>query len=344
LINQLLEWYGQNKRELPWRETSDPYRIWVSEIILQQTQIKTGIKYYNKFITAFPNIKSLSSAKEIEVLKIWEGLGYYKRALNMLHTAKAIVRDYNNVFPVEYNELIKLKGIGAYTAAAISSICYNEKRAVVDGNVYRVLSRFYNIKTPINTHIGQKKFQKIADKLIPDQNPGTYNQAIMDFGSTHCKKNNPKCNICPLKNNCKGFKLNNICNLPVKKFSKKLKTRHFNYFFITDDEYFIIEQRGINDIWSKLYQLPLIESEIPMNRKLVGQNSCLEQFNILDVQHDYNTIHILSHQKLIISFWQVKTNRLELITTGIRIKKIDMKKYPFPKPLQKYFDKAHLNY
>ncbi len=344
MTHQLLEWYEKNKRELPWRETSDPYKIWVSEIILQQTQVKTGIKYYDKFITTFPNVKALSIAKEIEVLKIWEGLGYYRRALNMLHAAKTIVYDYNNIFPIKYNDLIKLKGIGAYTAAAISSICYNEKRAVVDGNVYRVLSRLYNIKTPINTHIGKKKFQKIADELIPNKNPGTYNQAIMDFGSIHCKKNNPKCNICPLIKNCKGLIFNNIDNLPVKQLSKKLKIRHFNYLFITDDDYFIIEQRGSSDIWSKLYQLPLIESGAPMNRKLLIQNNYFEPFNILDIKHEYNTNHILSHQKLIISFWKINTDRIKSNTIAIRIKKTDIKKYPFPKPLQKYFNKAYLNY
>ena len=337
MVNQLLKWYHENKRDLPWRKTSDPYKIWVSEIILQQTQIQTGTKYYNTFITRFPNVRSLALAKEIDVLKIWEGLGYYTRAINMLYTAKKIHADYHGVFPCKYEDLMKLKGIGPYTASAISSICYNEKKAVVDGNVYRVLTRLYNIQIPINSNAGKKKIQELADRLIPKKNPGAYNQAIMDFGSIHCKKNNPKCNICPLKKDCKAIKLDLVKILPIKKLSKKIIFRYFNYLFITDNKYFLIKQRETNDIWKKLYELPLIESKGEINIQQLKKSEYLNQFNINSIKYQYKTQHILSHQKLIITFWEVKTNNRLINNRYIKINTKDIKKYPFPKPLKTYF-------
>ncbi len=342
MVNQLLTWYHKNKRDLPWRKTSDPYKIWVSEIILQQTQIKTGTQYYNIFIKKFPNVESLALAEEIDILKIWEGLGYYTRAINMLSTAKKIKTDYNGRFPSKYDELIKLRGIGQYTASAISSICFDEKKAVVDGNVYRVLTRLYNVQIPINTNAGKKKIQKIADGLIPSKDPGTYNQAIMDFGSMQCKKNNPKCNICPLKKKCKATKLNLVRVLPIKKLSKKITLRYFNYLFITDLEYFLIKQRKTNDIWKKLYELPLIESKEKIDITTLEHNQYLNQFNVNSIQYQYETNHILSHQKLIITFWEVKINNRLTNNRCIKINKKDINRYPFPKPLQTYFNKGNL--
>ncbi len=342
MVNQLLEWYHQNKRDLPWRKTYDPYKIWVSEIILQQTQIQTGTKYYHAFIKKFPNIESLSLAKERDVLKVWEGLGYYTRAINMLYAAKKINTDYDGIFPSKYEDLIKLKGIGQYTASAISSICYNEKKAVVDGNVYRVLTRLYNIHTPINTSIGKKEIQNIADNLIPEKDPGSYNQAMMDFGSIHCKKSNPKCQICPLKKHCKAIKLDLVKLLPIKKLNKKITVRYFNYLFIADSKYFLIKQRKTNDIWKKLYELPLIESQSELNLNSLESNNYLNQFNINSIKQQYKTIHILSHQKLIITFWEIKTNNRLTNNRYTQITRQDINKYPFPKPLQNYFNKGNL--
>ena len=229
MTNKIIQWYNVNKRDLPWRKTKDPYKIWVSEIILQQTQIKKGTSYYVKFINTFPDVKILSQSNDTEILNIWQGLGYYNRALNMLHTAKSVVKHYNGVFPNQYNELIKLRGVGEYTASAISSICSDESKAVLDGNVYRVLSRVYNISEVINSSAGKKKIQTIADKLLPASNTGRYNQAIMDFGSIQCVKYNPNCNICPISNNCIAFQKNIINTRPVIKRKIKIKSRYLNY-------------------------------------------------------------------------------------------------------------------
>jgi len=343
LTTQLIEWYTINKRDLPWRKTLDPYKIWVSEIILQQTQIKTGIKYYQNFIKKFPNIQSLSEAKDIDVLKIWQGLGYYRRALNMLETAKKINTTYNKGFPSHYNELIQLKGIGEYTAAAISSICFNEKRAVLDGNVYRVLSRVYNISDPINANNSKKKFQKIANKLISHSQPGIYNQAIMDFGSIHCKQHNPKCNTCPIQKKCQSFELNLVNRRPIKTIKKKYKIRYFNYFVVEKDNYIMIQQRNNNDIWRQLYELPLLESPHPLDREALVSNKFFKQFQSRNVSYHYKTQHLLSHQKLIISFWKINTTKIEFDNLFKKIKLSEIREYPFPKPLKKYFDKEHLN-
>ena len=342
MTEQLIKWYRYNKRDLPWRKTLNPYKIWVSEIILQQTQIKTGIKYYATFIKTFPNIETLASAQEIDVLKIWQGLGYYNRALNMLDTAKTIKKKYHSIFPVKYIELIKLKGVGEYTAAAISSICADEKKAVLDGNVYRVLSRIYNINTPINTYAGKKKFQIIANQLMPNSNTGRYNQAIMDFGSIHCKKNNPQCSICPLKKECQSFQLKLVHNRPIKNKKKKKKIRYFNYLFIRDNNSVIIQQRDNKDIWNKLYEFPLVESDGPISKNELLKNKSVQMLNILDIQHSFKLEHILSHQKLRISFWKILFNNIHV---NRRLKKIELNnihKYPFPQPFKQYFDKEQL--
>ncbi|MBF25713.1 MAG: A/G-specific adenine glycosylase [Flavobacteriales bacterium] len=342
MTNLIIKWYRSNKRDLPWRKTKNPYCIWVSEIILQQTQIKTGIKYYKKFLKKFPNISSLANSKEEDVLKIWQGLGYYNRAINMLYTAKTIAQNYNNNFPLCYDELIKLKGIGEYTAAAISSICYDEKKAVVDGNVYRFLSRYYNIDTPINTSLGKRQFQNIADKLIPKTGCGEYNQAIMDFGSLNCKKNNPTCITCPIKRTCKAFKLGNVQQLPVKKPKKNIKTRYLNYLFINQKKQCIIQQRNSKDIWNKLYELPLIETDCKITFNQLKSHIITKQFKILNINFQCQFNHILSHQRLIISFWDIKINNINAKKNSKKILIKDINKYPLPKPIEKYFHKEHL--
>ena len=343
MTHKLLSWYHKNKRDLPWRKTLNPYKIWVSEIILQQTQIKTGIKYYRLFIKKFPNIKALANADEIEVLNAWQGLGYYNRALNMLTSAKKVITEHNGVFPSKYIDLIKLKGVGEYTASAISSICSNEKRAVLDGNVYRFLSRLYNIDTPINTYLGQKKFQKIATQLMPNKHCGTYNQAIMEFGSIHCEKRSPKCVSCPFQSNCKSFKLSLIKLRPVKNTRIIKKIRYLNYFLIKENEEFIIQQRNINDIWQKLYELPLIESSQKLTEAQLIKHKYLRSFRVNSITNVFSMNHILSHQKLKIIFWNTKTKRINIPTKFKKITISQISNYPFPVPLKKYFDKEHLN-
>ena len=332
----LLQWYKENKRNLPWRKTKEPYKVWVSEIILQQTQIKTGLNYYNNFIDAFPTVKKLAKAQTETVLKIWQGLGYYNRALNMLESAKLIMTKYNGEFPKKYDELIKLKGVGPYTAAAISSFCNKEKKAVVDGNVYRVLSRLYNISTDINTTKGKNEFQQIANKLISPNKPGEYNQAIMDFGATQCTKYHPKCKNCPFQKSCISFKLGNINLRPVKIVKKISKIRYFNYLFIEKKNSFLIQQRQSLDIWKKLYELPLIETNKKITKVNLLNQKELKCFEIINIKKNYDEEHNLSHQKLKITFWHISVKSLNIYAYTKKIKKVHINKYPFPKPLEKY--------
>ncbi|CAG0910098.1 unnamed protein product [Cyprideis torosa] len=218
---KIIDWYQINKRDLPWRNTKDPFTIWLSEIILQQTRVAQGLPYYQRFIKAFPNLEKLAVASEQEVLKLWQGLGYYSRARNLHYSAIYIVNELNGKFPSNYNDLLNLKGVGDYTASAIASICYNEPTAVVDGNVYRVLARYFGIETAINSTKGVKEFKLLAQELIDDDNPGTHNQAVMEFGARMCKPQNPDCLSCPLKESCVSLQKNKVNLLPFKE--KKLK-------------------------------------------------------------------------------------------------------------------------
>lgn len=335
LTDELISWYTKNKRDLPWRKTSDPYKIWVSEIILQQTQMKKGIDYYVNFIKKFPNIETLAKSNDIKILNVWKGLGYYNRALNMLSAAKIVMANYNGLLPKQYKNLIKLKGVGEYTASAISSICNNEQRAVVDGNVYRVLSRIYNIEDPINSSKGKKIYSDLANRFVPKKNPGIYNQAIMDFGATHCTKYQPKCDTCMFQKKCVAFKLKIIADRPVKKSTLHKKNRFFNYLHIKDESGFIINKRRKLDIWRSLYDMPLIESYKSLTKDEILKNRKLTSFIIKDIHLNYKTEHILSHQKLQIIFWNIKVksinNKYKKIQFG------DVKKYPFPRPIEKYF-------
>ena len=342
ISESILNWYLTNKRDLPWRKTKSSYKVWVSEIILQQTKISQGINYYNKFISKFPNLESLAKSNDSDVLKVWQGLGYYNRALNMLKNAK-ILYNKKREFPKSYNELIKLKGIGEYTASAISSICNNEKKAVLDGNVYRVLSRVFNISKPINKVSGQKFFKQKAEELLPENNIGDYNQAIMDFGSIHCKYVNPKCNMCVIVKYCKSYEFQNIKSRPRKiKNQKKLKIRHLNYLSIYDENYIYLQKRTKFDIWRNLYELPLIETDDAAEDQLLK----LRIENKLKVKKinppllSKKIIHKLSHQKLNICFWKLEEKNAKLTNNENFIKtlKSELIKYPFPKPISKYLD------
>ncbi len=313
---KLIAWYLQNKRDLPWRNTKDPYRIWLSEIMLQQTRVAQGLPYYLTFITAFPKIEDLANASEDEVLKLWQGLGYYSRARNLHATAKIISYNYKGVFPTTYNDLLKLKGVGDYTASAIASISFKLPEAVVDGNVYRVLSRFFGISTPINTTPGQKEFKKLAQQLIDAKQPGTFNQAIMEFGARYCVPQNPDCTKCIFSDNCVAFQKKNVAELPVKIKSKPIKIRHFNYMvFLSEDNKTTLQQRTEKGIWQKLYEFPLIETPKDTN---ISELKKLQQFKDLfqneKIEHLslYNEkpiIHKLSHQHLHTRFWIVEVHQ-----------------------------------
>jgi len=258
--NEIIKWYKVNKRKLPWRNTTDAYVIWLSEIILQQTRVEQGLPYFNKFLDHFPTVKSFAEATEIQVLKLWQGLGYYSRGRNMLFTAKQVMDLHQGEFPKQYVELIKLKGIGEYTAAAISSFSNNEAKAVVDGNVFRVLSRYFGIEEPINSTIGKKLFSNLAQELIDGQQPSLYNQAIMEFGALQCKPKSPACNVCPLQIGCYAFKNDKVDVLPIKLKKVKIRERWFNYFVGIKDGKILTKQRQAGDVWQQMFDFPLIET------------------------------------------------------------------------------------
>lgn len=329
--NTLIYWYLQNQRDLPWRKTKNPYFIWLSEIMLQQTRVAQGLEYYKKFTTEFPSIFDLANADESTVLKLWQGLGYYSRARNLHFTAKHIVNEFNGEFPSTYAEIIKLKGIGDYTASAIASFAFNEATAVVDGNVYRVLSRYFGIDTPINSSKGIKEFKTLAQSLIDDKEPANYNQAIMEFGAIQCKPKKPLCMFCPLADSCVALQKNLIDKLPVKEKKIKIKHRYFNYLVIkTEDNTTILSERKGKGIWQGLYQFPLIESDTSMNQnELIGKSefeALLPQETTISLFNKKEIVHKLSHQHLHTKFWIVETKSLS--TANISWKTIE--EYPVP--------------
>ena len=328
--NKLINWYNHNKRDLPWRKTKDPYKIWVSEIILQQTRIEFGIKYYNKFLKRYPNVKKLANSEEIDLMKIWEGLGYYSRAINMLKTAKIVLNSFNGVFPLEYEQLIQLPGVGDYTASAISSICNDELQVVVDGNVLRFLSRMHKIDLPIESIKTKKYFKKLGFKLIQDVKPGDFNQALMDYGSTICKPKKFDCNSCLFSIDCKAYNSNSVENYPVKKKKIKLKDRFLNYVVVvTNDNKTQIKKRDSSGIWKNLYEFPLIETKIETSAKQISKELDLNLKDLLSVK---KINHRLSHQLLHITFFVYKVDYKldDLVEINT------LASYPFPKPINKF--------
>jgi A/G-specific adenine glycosylase len=335
----LIHWYLQNNRSLPWRETENPYFIWLSEIILQQTRVAQGMPYYLKFVDAFPTVFDLANASEKQVLKLWQGLGYYSRARNLHFAAKQVVNEYQGVFPSSYKELITLKGVGDYTASAISSICFSEPNAVVDGNVYRVLARHFAIQTPINTTQGIKKFKELAQELIDPKQPGVHNQALMDFGALLCKPQNPLCDTCPISSRCLGLQKKKVKELPVKEKKIKIKKRYFNYLVVlTSSKKTILRERIGKGIWQGLYEFPLIETKKQVDIDgLTNSKEFKEMFSKNEVPILFNEkiiTHKLSHQHLETRFWIVTTTDLPEAT--ILWDKITS--YPMPILLSKFIE------
>lgn len=331
--SNLISWYSVNKRSLPWRETTDSYKIWLSEIILQQTQIKQGLSYYNKFVKLYPNVTALSKASEQDILKNWEGLGYYSRARNLHKSAKIVVDKYESKFPSNYDELIKLPGIGDYSASAISSFSNNEVRPVLDGNVYRFVGRMFQISTTINTPSAVKVFKNILNLLISKNNPSDFNQAIMDFGSTVCKPKNPNCDACIFKLDCLSFIHNTIEKYPVKKKPPKSKSRILDYLVVIDKKRMtLINKRNEKDIWQNLFDFPLIETTSKVNKAKIKTflSTNYESISLFDDIFLHKSImHKLSHQNLKINFWIVKVSNP--LIGGVDLN--NLKNYPFPKPL-----------
>jgi A/G-specific adenine glycosylase len=339
---EIIKWYKLNKRDLPWRNTTDAYTIWLSEIILQQTRVEQGLPYFNKFLENFPSIQDFAAASEIQVLKLWQGLGYYSRGRNMLFTAKQVIDLHQGVFPVHYNQLIKLKGIGEYTAAAISSFSNNEAKAVLDGNVFRVLARYFGIEEPINSTIGKKIFTELAQTLIIDQKPSLYNQAIMEFGALQCKPKLPLCSTCPLQLDCYALKNNKINLLPVKLKKVKVKERWFNYFVGIKDGRILTNQRNAGDIWQQMFDFPLIETVAKVQEddsdfmESVKSNFG-EQVKISKIVEKK---HLLTHQIIYVQFFALE-NYMINFNQRTEIKSVlleDFEGLPHPKVISDFIN------
>jgi A/G-specific adenine glycosylase len=350
--NKLLDWWQENKRELPWKKHTDPYKIWISEVILQQTTVQQGTPYYERFISLFPDVYSLATASEDSVIKAWEGLGYYSRARNLHFTAAYIVSEHKGVFPSSYQDILNLKGIGPYTAAAIASFAFGLQHAVIDGNVIRVVTRICGTSYPVDTPDVLKNIRNFVDMAIINTKAADFNQAIMDFGATRCVPKNPDCTICPLKTYCKAFYNQEVKLIPVK--SKKLirKSRYFHFLVcLLSDDKLIIHQRVAQDIWHSLHQFPLIEtdSDVTLSKNLIQQKldtlfadkNAGINYNLTDI-----SVHkqVLTHQNITGIFY-----RLAIDSRGFKIKKghylVERKKvsnFAFPKIISDYISSHSL--
>lgn len=324
ISNNLIKWYNVNKRDLPWRNITDPYKIWISEIILQQTRVNQGMSYYLRFIERFPTLIELAEASEDEVLKYWQGLGYYSRARNLHKAANQVVSTYGGVFPTSHTDVLKLAGIGDYTAAAICSFAYTQPYAVVDGNVYRVLSRLFGIETPIDSSTGKKEFAHLAQDLLSIDEPSTHNQAIMEFGALYCLPSSPDCINCQLNNVCKAYKLNLVSQLPIKSQKTKVTQRFFNYLFIEINGTTFLQKRTAKDVWQNLYEFPLIEtdhllnsSELIVNEDFKSVFNGIEEVSIIKTTNPMK--HILSHRVIFAQFVSLKiSNESEILKRFIK--------------------------
>jgi len=308
-------WYLVVKRELPWRNTTDPYKIWISEIILQQTRVAQGCDYYIRFIERFPDVKTLSEAPEDDVLKYWQGLGYYSRARNLHAAAHQIMALHNGVFPVTYKDVLSLKGVGEYTAAAICSFAYNQAYATVDGNVYRVLSRIYNIDLPIDSGKGKKYFADLAQQLLSETDPATHNQGIMEFGAMLCTPKSPACDECPFQDKCMALANGTVMQRPVKQQKTAVKNRYFNYFCIRFGENILLNKRIENDIWKNLYEFPLIECVEKLSFEELSQTDEFKTMfeGISEISFSLkksDIVHILSHRRIITNYYEVQVSDL----------------------------------
>lgn len=340
----ILSYFDKNKRDLPWRHTNDPFHIWLSEIILQQTRVDQGMKFYNNFIHEFDTIFDLANADEQKVLKLWQGLGYYSRARNLHHTAKYISNELKGNFPNNFKDLKKLKGVGDYTAAAIASIVYNEAVPAVDGNMHRVFSRYFNIEDDISSSKAKKTFWELGLEVIDKKRPGDFNQAIMDLGATVCTPKSPKCEVCVLNESCEALRLKKVDQLPVKLKKVKVSNRFLHFIIIENNNTISLSKRTGNDVWRNLYTFPKIETETDLLDKGWVLDENLEN----DLTFISEEKHILSHQNLFIKYWKLNVSLDEIINLSKKIgfemistQSID--DYPFPKPIEKFINNHYLN-
>ncbi len=342
ISQQIIYWYQKNKRDLPWRNTKNPYKIWLSEIILQQTRVVQGMDYYSKFVENYPTVNHLAKAKEIDILNLWQGLGYYSRARNLHFTAKYVHRELKGIFPNNYKELKKLKGIGDYTASAIASFAFDEAVATLDGNVYRVLARYFGIDTPINAPKGNKLFKELAYQILNKEKPYLHNQALMEFGALQCKPQNPDCNTCPLNCSCLALAYGKVKELPVKLKKLKVKDRHLNFFLIIDKKDFIfINERKTEGIWRGLYDFPVLESIVEIEENKTLQNKILKQVEKqthFTIQKFNATpwLHRLTHLNIYATFWIVRTEKEVELELYKKIGLNDIQDYPLPRLIDNF--------
>jgi len=345
ISKKLINWYLKNKRELPWRETRDPYVIWISEIILQQTRVAQGLDYFLRFIERFPNVHALAEAEEDEVLKYWQGLGYYSRARNLHAAAKMIETKFNGQFPSQYQDVLSLKGVGEYTAAAIVSSAWDQTYPVVDGNVFRVLARFFAWDIPIDTSKGKKEFTNLARELMDPSEARLHNQAIMEFGALYCVPQNPDCPRCIFADKCLSYATGKVQSYPVKSHKTKTRDRYFHYFHIIYNGYTWLHRREGKDIWTGLYEFPLIETDKPMDFVALQQTEAfralLEGMENVAVQIDQpKEKHILSHQILYITFYRIVVNkRPDTLSGYLPVLVQDVDKYAVPRIIHIYLEK-----
>ena len=341
----LINWYAENHRDLPWRHDPTPYQVWLSEVILQQTRVSQGMDYYLRFVERWPTVTDLANASEEEVLKMWQGLGYYSRARNLHKCARQVVEQYNGMFPADFEQLKKLQGIGGYTAAAIASIAFNLPHAVVDGNVYRVLSRLFDIDTPININEGQTFFNRLADELLNREKPGLHNQAIMEFGALHCTPKNPNCLLCPIQTQCLACAHQTVTQRPVKLQKVKVTTRYFNYLVIRIKDSIYLHKRSSNDIWKNLYDFPCIESEQPLPVEKVIATEQFKQlignkpFTIVKVSPVFT--HKLTHRTIQAQFIEIKLEKklLRIETKDLFLTpEMDLGIFPIPRLIDLYLN------
>jgi A/G-specific adenine glycosylase len=334
---KIINWYHQNQRDLPWRNTTDAYKIWLSEIILQQTRVSQGLPYYNNFITTFPTVKDLANADEQQILKLWQGLGYYSRARNLHFTAKYVMENHNGIFPNSYDELLKLKGIGTYTAAAIASFSSNEAVAVLDGNVFRVLSRVFNVDYDISQNTSKKYFTELATKVLSKSQPDIHNQAIMEFGALQCVPKSPNCMECIFNDSCEAYKLKIVSELPVKSKKVKVTKRFLNYILVKDaSENYEMNKRTENGIWKNLFEFPCIESENEIDENEIlnqlNEKYTLKNFHYFD---SFDVLHKLSHQHLNIKFYAIEIE--EICKKAYNFEEV--KQLPVPIVLHNFIEK-----
>ena len=340
----ILSYFDKNKRDLPWRDTNDPFRIWLSEIILQQTRVDQGMKFYNNFIQEFDTIFDLAKANEQKVLKLWQGLGYYSRARNLHFTAQYIATELNGVFPSSFIELKKVKGVGDYTAAAVASIVYKEAVPAVDGNMFRVFARYFNIEDDISSPKTKKIFWDLGLEIIDQKRPGDFNQAVMDLGATICTPKLPKCDICLLNESCEALRLNKVLELPIKLKKTKVSNRFLHFIIIENEDKIALSKRIGNDVWKNLYTFPKIETETD----LLDKGWVLEEGLENKLSFISEEKHILSHQNLFIKYWKLNVSLKDInhFIQDVDFEMIalnDLDQYPLPKPIEKFINKYYLD-